>query len=52
MGAEQQVLRRHGGTLHRHQELGLSPLRIRIDVGMFERQADQDQHRRAGDARI
>jgi hypothetical protein len=52
MRREQQVLRRHGGALYRHHVLGLAPTGVGIAIHVRHREADQDDERRVGDARM
>ncbi len=52
MRGHQQVVARHGDTLHRHQVFRPRSLFVRVLVHLLDRQADQHCHRRAGDPRI
>ena len=50
MRGKQQVLRRHRGALHGHEIFGSAARLVRIVVHVGERQRDEDDDRRAGNA--
>ncbi len=52
MGGEQQVLRRHGRALHRHEIFGAPPPLVGIAIHLRHLESHHDRERCARDARV
>ncbi len=51
-GGQQQVLRRHGGTLHCHQIFGIAAALVLVLIHVAHISADQDDGGRFGEPRV